>query len=150
MKKSEMFLGTSFECSNGSEASGEEHPFVEWPEESRELNPHFFPMRKLSQVILVRRQHELLVQNIWASTITKFGSPRFQLEDAHWWKRKACKTRLSNTDELKAFVNHAWRSMKKGFFNKFSISIRACFISKGGQNNLMSLGDNISLCYKRC
>ena len=30
-KKSQVFRKPMFECSNGLEASGEEHPFIEWP-----------------------------------------------------------------------------------------------------------------------
>ena len=41
MNKPEMFQETPVACSNGSEASGEKHPFFEWLEESRELDSHF-------------------------------------------------------------------------------------------------------------
>ena len=39
-KMSETFQETPVECSNSAEASGEEHLFVERPEELRESNPH--------------------------------------------------------------------------------------------------------------
>ena len=51
-KKSKKFQEPPVECSNSSEVSGQEHPFVEWPEKSRKSNFHFFPMRKLSILIL--------------------------------------------------------------------------------------------------
>ena len=40
-KKSQTLKETPVKCSNGSEVSGEKHPFVEWSEESREPNPLF-------------------------------------------------------------------------------------------------------------
>ena len=41
-KKLQTFQETPVECSNGSEASGEEPPFVKEAEELQESNPHYF------------------------------------------------------------------------------------------------------------
>ena len=73
--------------------------------------------------------------------------------DAHWGK--ACKTRHSNTEELKVSANSAWRSMRIGFVRKvlsnFRPRIERVIAAKGGHvSNLISLGVNISLSHKSC
>ena len=41
-KKSETFQAIPVECRNSSETSGDEHPFVDWPKESRKSNEKYF------------------------------------------------------------------------------------------------------------
>ena len=58
------FQESFVECSNISEASGEEHPFVEWFKESRESNPHFFRWES-SHYWSCQHQTEWLGCNVW-------------------------------------------------------------------------------------
>ena len=41
-----------------SEASGEEHPFVEWPEESRELNTHISTKKTITLDSVFYKQND--------------------------------------------------------------------------------------------
>ena len=66
------------------------------------------------------------VPKILAPTITKFEPLGFQFVNAHWGK----------TDELKASVNCAWRSTRKGFVRKvcksFQPPLERFIAAKGG------------------
>ena len=58
-------------------------------------------------------------------------------------ENKACKTRHNNTDELKAYVNSAWQSIKKGC-KSFRPRLEHVITSKGGHmNNMRYLGVKI-------
>ena len=67
--------------------------------------------------------HNWLETNMsfWPKEFWPPQSPYLNPLDFSVWahiEARACKTRHSNTNELKAFVNQAWVSMKKNFFRK--------------------------------
>ena len=49
------------EFSNGSEASGEEHPFSEWPEESQESKSYFSHEKKFTIDLVFTKQNARVV-----------------------------------------------------------------------------------------
>ena len=96
---------------------------------------------------------------ILAPTITRVEPLDFSV----WThvEKKACKTRHSNTDELKASVNRAWRSIRKDFVRKICKSFRSrlehviaasdCHSEQSGVFRYIAmLFGHISLCYKSC
>ena len=77
--------------------------------------------------------YEALAQRVFASTIIRLQTPRFQLVNANRKKRLA---RHSSTDELNAFMNRAYRSMRGRFVGKvcksFGPPLRHFITTKGG------------------
>ena len=60
-EKSESFQETPIEYRNDSEPSGEEDPFVKWPEKSRESNPRFYVEKTFTVYIVFNKQNDRVV-----------------------------------------------------------------------------------------
>ena len=211
--KNQMFQQTPVECSNGSEASGEEPSSIEWPEDPWKSNPQFFHWGNFHHRFCLQKQNDQVVacgndvseprrvstannpasiimfgvvasngENMplvwfgrsyrltsavykkvletkvvpWVKKVTKKWDYVFQQDrvpaytaksvqnwldtNMSFWppqspdviifdfslmthiEERVCKTRSSNTDELKTSVNRAWRMMQK-----LPASIRASY-----------------------